>query len=83
MNCPKLYAKFSQTMQFQGEDFEDWADRVQTLVNKAFKGLLEHHMTKLAIVRFFQGCYDKEAGQSTCNLRLKSMDKALDYIRWF
>ena len=70
-------------MQFQGEDLEDWADRVQTLANKAFKGLPEHHMTKQAVVRFCQGCYDKEAGQSACNLRPKSLDKALDHIRWF
>ena len=78
-----LYAKFSQAVQSQDEDLEDWADRIQTLAIKAFKGLPEQHMMKQAIVRFCQGCTDKEAGQAACNARPKSLDKALDHVRWF
>lgn len=78
-----LLARFQQASQAPDEDLEDWADRVLTLANKAFKGLPEDHMTQQAIVRFCQGCCDKEAGQSACNFRPKSMDKALDRVRWY
>ena len=78
-----LIAKFSQIVQNQDEDLEDWVDRIQTLAIKAFKGLPDTHMTKQMIVRFCQGCYDKEAGQSACNARPLTLDKAIDHIRWF
>ena len=78
-----LIAKFSQIVQNQDEDLEDWADRIQTLAIKAFKGLPDTHMTIQMIVRFCQGCYDKEAGQSACNARPRTLDKAIDHIRWF
>lgn len=77
------YARFQQALQGSEEDLEDWADRVLTLAHRAFKGLPEDHMTSQAIVKFCQGCHDKEAGQSACNFRPKTMDQAMDRIRWF
>ena len=70
-----LHARFSQSMQPPEEDLDDWADRVQTLANKAYKSMTEHHLTK-AIVRFCQRCNDKEAEQSACNIRPKTVDRA-------
>ena len=40
-------------------------------------------MLKQSIVRFCQGCKDKEAGQSACNTRPKTIDKAMEHIRWY
>ena len=70
-------------MQASDEELEDWADRMLTLANKALKTLPEKHMNNQAVVKFCQGCIDKEAGHAACNARPKTMDKAKDHIRWY
>ena len=77
------HARFLQATQNSDEELEDWADRAQTLANKAFKGLSERHIINQAIVRFCQGCQDKEAGQVACNTRPKTMNKTLEQVRWY
>lgn len=77
------HARFLQATQTSDEELEDWADRAQTLANKAFKGLSERHIVNQAIVRFCQGCQDKEAGQAACNTKPKTMNKALEQVRWY
>lgn len=77
------HARFQQANQLADEELDDWADRILTLAGKAFKHLPEKHMMQQAIVRFCQGCHDKEAGQSACNSRPRTMEQALDHIRWF
>ena len=58
------YARFASAQQRENEELEDWADRVLTLANRAFKDLPESHMTKQAIIKLCQGCADREAGQN-------------------
>ena len=77
------HARFEQAMQLIDEELDDWADRILTLAGKAFQHLPEKHMVKQAVVRFCQGCHDKEAGQSACNSRPRTMEQALDHIRWY
>ena len=63
------HARFQQATQTAEEELDNWADRILTLAGKAFKHLPEKHMMQQAVVRFCQGCHDKEAGQSACNSR--------------
>ena len=44
------------------ESLEDWPDRVLSLANNVFRELPEQYMNKQATLRFYQGCYDMEAG---------------------
>jgi hypothetical protein len=65
------------------EKLEDWADRLLSLATKAFRDLPEEHVYSQAIWRFCQGCYDKEAGQHAAMSRPKSMEEAIDKIKWY
>ena len=40
-------------------------------------------MMQQAVVRFCQGYHDKESGQSACNSMPRTMEQALDHIRWY
>ncbi|MCU7901935.1 MAG: zinc finger domain-containing protein [Candidatus Thiodiazotropha sp. (ex Lucinoma aequizonata)] len=77
------YARFQSALQKPEEELEDWADRVLTLANRAFKHLPENHMTRQAVIKFCQGCCDKEAGQAASNAKPRNIDVAMEKIRWF
>ena len=77
------YARFASAQQRENEELEDWADRVLTLANRAFKDLPESHMNRQAIIKLCQGCADREAGQNACNARPTSMQGAMETIRWY
>ena len=62
---------------------EDWADRLLSLATKAFRHLPEDHASTQAILRFCQGCSDKEAGQHAATQRPTSMEDAIDKIKWY
>lgn len=65
------------------EKLEDWADRLLSLAMKAFRDLPEEHIYSQAVWRFCQGCCDKEAGQNAAMSRPKSMEEAIDKIKWY
>ena len=74
---------FQQATQAPRETLEDWADRILTLATRAFKGLPEHYSNSQAVVRFCQGLTDKEAGHHVCIQEPKSMEQALNGIKWY
>ena len=74
---------FQQATQAPRETLEDWADRIMTLATRAFKDLPEHYSNSQAVVRFCQGLTDKEAGHHVCIQEPKSMDQALNGIKWY
>ena len=53
------------------------------LATRAFKDLPEHYSNSQAVVRFCQGLTDKEAGHHVCIQELKSMEQALNGIKWY
>ena len=61
----------------------NWADRVLSLANRAFRDLPETHMYQQAVVRLCQGAADKEAGSYASNSRPKNIEEAIDKMRWF
>ena len=74
---------FQQATQAPRETLEDWADRIMTLATRAFKDLPEHYSNSQAVVRFCQGLTDKEAGHHVCIQEPKSMEQALNGIKWY
>ena len=54
-----------------------------TLTTRAFKDLPEHYSNSLDVVRFCQGLTDKEAGHHVCMQEPKSMEQALNGIKWY
>ena len=74
---------FQQATQAPRETLEDWADRIMTLATGAFKDLPEHYSNSQAVVRFCQGLTDKEAGHHVCIQEPKSMEQALNGIKWY
>ncbi|XP_076082636.1 uncharacterized protein LOC143053741 [Mytilus galloprovincialis] len=74
--------QFNIARQGGDETLEDWADRVQSLATKAFRHLPEDHMYQQAIMRLCQGASDKEGGMLASNVKPKSIEEAVDKIRW-
>lgn len=66
--------QFYNCKQNKHESLEDWADRVLSLANKAFRELPEAHMNKQATLKFCQGCYD---------MKPQSMEAAIDILKWY
>lgn len=50
---------------------------------KAFRDLPEEHIYSQAVWGFCQGCCDKEAGQNAAMSRPRSMEEAIDKIKWY
>ena len=65
------------------ETLEDWADNVLSLAIRAFRDLPEEHMYQQAVLRLCQGVSDKDAGSAASNIRPRSIEEAVDKIRWY
>jgi hypothetical protein len=74
--------QFNNCKQDKHASLEDWADRVLSLANKAFRELPEAYMNKQATLRFCQGSYDMDAGQHACVQKPQSMEAAIDTLKW-
>jgi hypothetical protein len=74
--------KFSNAGQEKNELLDEWADRILTLATKAFRNLPDEHMNSQAILRFCHGLNDKAAGESAANMRPRTMDDAIDKVKW-
>jgi len=77
-----LQMQFLGARQKSGESVEDWADRILSLATKAFRDLPDEHMYQQAILRLCQGCIDKEAGKNAATSRPRSIEDAVDQIKW-
>ena len=75
--------KFKNSSQQLGETLEEWSDRVQMLALKAFKDLPDDYIYKQAVIRFCHGVSDRDAGHDAAIVKPKSMDDALDKVRWY
>ncbi|CAC5419542.1 unnamed protein product [Mytilus coruscus] len=75
--------QFQNSRQEQRESLKDRADTIMFLATKAFRQLPDEYIIKQAILRFCQGCTDRDAGQHACNARPISMEAAADTIKWF
>ena len=67
---------FDQSHQYTAEELNDWADRSLVLAQRAGRDLSE------AIVKFCHGCNDRKAGQLASYLNPKTMEEAINKIKW-
>ncbi|CAC5388578.1 unnamed protein product [Mytilus coruscus] len=74
--------QFQTSAQGEKKTLEELSERVLSLATRAYSRYSEQLMTEQAIMRFCQGCNDTVAGTKSCISKPKTMDSALDMIRW-
>ncbi|XP_052777982.1 uncharacterized protein LOC128215323 [Mya arenaria] len=74
---------FRQALQAPDETLEDWADRLLELATHAFYNLPEWHLTEEVVHHFCQGCTDKEAGKHALTQKPKSLEVAMNTMKYF
>ena len=73
---------FASLRQRADEPIRDWADRVSLIGIKAYKEMPDHHMQKELVIKFCQGCNDKEAGLYALNKRCTTLEEAINHVQW-
>jgi hypothetical protein len=74
-------ARFHTASQGQGENLDDWADRILSLGGKAFRGLPESFLDSQVISRFCQGMMDRDAGHHVCMKEPHTIQEAIHLVR--
>ena len=74
--------EFNYARQGSGESVLDWADRVTHLATQSFPDLPEIHLQKQIVLKFCQGCTDRDAGLQALNMRPQTLDIAVDRVKW-
>lgn len=74
--------QFQSARQAPGEDLDEWAERLLSLADKAFGDLPEEYVTSEVINKLCQGCVDKHAGSMAASFRPRTVDEALERIKW-
>ena len=75
--------RFFKAAQEYDESLEDWSDRVMMLASRAFKELPSSYATQQSVLRFCFGLYDKKVAMHVSMKRPKTMEEALDVVRWY
>lgn len=75
--------KLTSLMQGTEERMKEWADRVNQLALRAYKGLPEQYMLNQAIKRICHGCKDKDAGQFAINQHPDNIEETIDHLKSF
>lgn len=74
--------QFESARQTENEELYEWLDRLWTLSDKAFRDLPFEYVMNKIIMKLCQGCYDKEAGSVALSFQPKTLDEALEKIKW-
>lgn len=74
--------QFQSARQFPGEDLDEWAERLLNLADKAFTDLPEDYVVSEVITKLCHGCSDKNAGSVAASFKPKTVDEALERIKW-
>eukprot|EP00057_Strongylocentrotus_purpuratus_P018904 XP_011673378.1 PREDICTED: uncharacterized protein LOC105442705 [Strongylocentrotus purpuratus] len=74
-------AEFRTARQLPEESLLGWSDRLQALSFEAFGWDQRGDSTQM-VLQLCQGCTDKAAGLTALNTRPKSVEEALEAIRW-
>ena len=73
--------EFMGARQLPEEGLMEWADRLYQLATRAFPGIPEASFEQQIVLKFCQGCNDKEAGLYTVHMRPESLENAVDSIK--
>ena len=74
--------EFQCAKQGSEEDVLEWADRVSHLATLAYAALPDDFVEQQCIMRFCQGCKDKESGLWAMNMRPETLEKAVEFAQW-
>ena len=74
--------EFARARQSTEETVLDWADRVATLATRTFPGVPEPLVQRQAVMRFCQGCREREAGLFALNLKPVTLEAAVELVTW-
>ena len=74
--------EFQYARQGPEEDVLEWADRVSHMATLAYAALPDDFVEQQCIMRFCQGCRDKESGQWALNMRPSTLEKAVHFVQW-
>lgn len=74
-------AEFRTARQLPEESLLGWSDRLQALFCEAFGSGQRGDVSQL-VLQLCQGCTDKAAGLTALNKRPRSVEEALEAIRW-
>lgn len=74
--------QFQSACQAPGEDLDEWAERLLSLADKAFLDLPEDYVINEVVNKLCLGCTDKKAGMVASSFRPKTVDEALERIKW-
>ena len=75
--------QFQLLRQFDSESILEWADRVLQLSINAYRHVGEEFMHQQALMKFCQALSNMEEGQYAVNARPKSMEDAMDKVKWY
>ena len=77
-----LQVQFNNARQSENEDIDEWADRLLALADKAFCDLPDEYVTNQVVIKLCQGCLDKNVGSVAAPFQLKTVEYALETIKW-
>ena len=76
-----LILEFQRAKQKQDESLPEWGQWVVDLAYDAFKHMDDAHMYKMAVKRFCQGIFDKDATIYAAYVCPRTIEKAIENIR--
>ena len=77
-----LQVQFNNARQSEKEDIVEWADRLLPLADKAFRDLPDEYVTNQIVIKLCQGCIDKNVGSVAASFQPKTVEDALERIKW-
>ena len=77
-----VQVQFNNARQSEIEDIDEWADRLLALALKAFRDLPDEYVIKQVVIKLCQGCIDKSIGSVAASFQPKSVEGALERIKW-
>ena len=81
-SVPTLQVQFNNARQSENEDIDEWADRLLALADKACCGLPDEYGTNQVVITLCQGCLDKTVGSVAAPFQPKTVEDALERIKW-
>lgn len=76
-----LQVQFHSARQSPGESTDNWADRLNTLADKAFREVPRQYVQSQIITKFLQASTDKAAGKAAAMLKPKTIEEACQLVK--
>ena len=77
-----VHMQFNNARQSEIVDIVEWADMMLALAHKAFHDLPGEYVTKQVVIKLCQGCIDKNIGSVAASFQPKTVEGALERIKW-